>query len=172
MWLYVLPNARCEESRIRRGDPRARGTVDVRHGWLVVVVMAFHPQPKGEPGLITRHRRKVAAEAALKQAYADVDLRDGGRCWITGRYADPSSPDPRFRREHHHLKGRNVRPEWVTKPERIITVAREAHLLINAGYIVVEGTDARKPIFFHWREGLKADQKPFVIRGRRRPQEE
>jgi hypothetical protein len=35
----------------------------------------------------------------------------------------------------------------------------------TAGVIQVEGCDARKPIFFHWRAGTKV--KPFVIQGRR-----
>jgi len=71
------------------------------------------------------------------------------------------------RREHHHLKGRNVRPEWVTRPERIILVCKEAHELITAGFIEVEGTDARKVVRFHWAPWVKADQKVLVIRQHR-----
>lgn len=128
------------------------------------------PCPKPEPGVVTRHKKRVEADAALRDAYAEVDARDGGYCWITGRYTQPGAVDPRVRREHNHLKGRNVRPEWVTKPERIITVTAEAHRLIHAGWIVVEGTDARKPIFFHWAAHVKPSQKPFHLKGKsRRP---
>lgn len=123
--------------------------------------------PKPEPRVVERHRRRVTAKADLEQAYADVDLRDGGFCWVTGRWTSSGILDPRARREHHHLKGRNVKPEWVTRPERIITVCAEAHALITAEFIVVEGVDARKPIYFHWREGVRADQKPFRLTSKR-----
>jgi len=123
--------------------------------------------PKGTPRAVTKHRKRVEADAELQQAYADVDVRDAGYCWITGRYTVPGAVDPRQRREHHHLKGRNVKPEWVTKPERIITVCAEAHSLITQGWIVVEGTDARKPIFFHYAAHVKPSMRPFVIRSRR-----
>lgn len=134
--------------------------------------MAFHPQPKSAPSAITRHRKRVDETQALKDAYSDVDRRDAGVCWVTGRhtakYGTERAVDPRIRREHHHLKGRNVKPEWVYDPHRIITVCREAHALITAGWIVVEGTDARKPIFFHYADFVKAHQKPFRIREKSR----
>ena|SRR5687767_4238775 len=118
-----------------------------------------------EPQAISRRKRRASEAAALQEAYADVDRRDGGYCWVTGRYTQPGAIDVRVRREHHHLKGRNVKPEWVTKPERIITVSAEAHQLITLGWIAVEGTDARKPLFFHWTEMAKS--KPFVIKANR-----
>lgn len=124
------------------------------------------PYGKKAPSVVQRYRKRVDETAALKQAYADVDIRDGGICWVTGRYTQPGAVDPRNRREHHHLKGRNVMPSWVTKPERIITVSREAHALITAGWIVVEGTDARRPIFFHYANFVKPHQKPFVIKAK------
>lgn len=123
--------------------------------------------PKGSPGVITRRQRRLDAEQALKEAYAEVDQRDAGYCWITGRYTQPGAVDARVRCEHHHLKGRNVKPEWVTRPERIITVTAEEHQLIHAGWLIVEGSDARKPIFFHWREDIAPKQRPFEIKARR-----
>lgn len=119
------------------------------------------------PAVARRHQRRKQAAAALDAAYSDVDLRDGGYCWVTGRYTQSGAPDARVRRDHHHLKGRNVMPEWVTDPNRIITVCAEAHALITNGWILVEGTDARKAIRFHWRADIKASQKPFQIKGRR-----
>lgn len=119
------------------------------------------------PASVQRHQRRKAASQALQDAYSDVDVRDAGYCWVTGRYTQSGAPDARVRREHHHLKGRNVKPEWVTEPNRIVTVAAEAHQLITQGWILVEGVDARKAIRFHWREDLKAHQKPFHIKGRR-----
>lgn len=122
------------------------------------------------PSDVAKRQRRRDDAKALAEAYAEVDLRDGGRCWVTGAYT--GGVDPRTAREHHHLKGRNVRPEWVYKSERIITVTREAHRLITIGWIVVEGTDARKPIRFHWAEHVTPTMRPFQIRSRRTvPQE-
>lgn len=123
--------------------------------------------PKPTPRVVSKHRKRVDADKELREAYADVDQRDGCICWVTGRYTVAGGVDPRTRREHHHLKGRNVKPEWVTRPERIITVCAEAHALITAGWIVVEGCDARKAIFFHWRADVKPSQRPFTIAGKR-----
>ena len=127
------------------------------------------PRQKWEetPRAVTKHKRRKLASKALEDAYADVDARDAGYCWVTGRYTQSGAVDARVRREHHHLKGRRVRPEWVTKPARIITVCAEAHALITQGWIVVEGCDARKALFFHWRADVKPEQRPFVIKGRR-----
>lgn len=125
------------------------------------------PFSKGEPRSIRKARLRKEESDALAAAYADVDLRDGGICWVTGRWTKPGAVDARMRREHNHLKGRHVKPEWVTRPERIITVCAEAHQLIHAGWIVVEGCDARKPIFFHWAAWVKSREKPFQIQALR-----
>ncbi len=119
------------------------------------------------PRAIARSKRRAADAAALAEAYADVDRRDAGYCWVTGRYTQSGAVDARVRREHHHLKGRRVRPEWVTRPERIITVCAEVHQLIGLGWIIVEGADARKPIFFHWADFVKREQKTFAIKTKR-----
>lgn len=121
-----------------------------------------------EPGVVSRRKRRADAAAALREAYADVDLRDGGICRVTGRFTVPGAPDGRSRREHHHLKGRRVRPEWVTVPKRIVTVCAEAHKLITAGWIAVEGTDATRELRFHWTE-LAKGKRPFEIVSRRQP---
>lgn len=126
----------------------------------------FKP-PKGS-GRLDRHERRKTDQQALQDAYAEVDLRDASICAVTGRFTKAGAPDARVRREHHHLKGRNVRPEWVTVPKRIITVCAEAHDLITGGFIEVEGTDATKPLFFHWREDMMRGRvKPFRIVGKR-----
>lgn len=126
----------------------------------------FKP-PKGS-GRLERHERRSADTQALRDAYEEVDLRDASICWVTGRFTKPGAPDARQRREHHHLKGRNVRPDWVTVPKRIITVCAEAHQLIEGGFITVEGTDATKPLFFHWNESMMRGRlKPFRIVSKR-----
>lgn len=125
-------------------------------------------KPAKGSGRLARHARRVADKDALADAYAEVDLRDASVCWVTGRFTKAGDPDARRRREHHHLKGRNVRPDWVNVPKRIITVCAEAHQLIEGGFIQVEGTDATKPIFFHWNEAAMRNQKkPFAIIGKR-----
>lgn len=153
-----------------RAIPQRLSVCWVRQVHAVAVVMGLQ-FPKPLPRAVTKHRKRIKADAALQEAYADVDARDAGICWVTGRWTAPygseRAVDPRVRREHHHLKGRNVKPEWVTDPRRIITVCAEAHGLITQGWIVVEGCDARKPIFFHWRSDVKANLRPFVIKGRR-----
>jgi hypothetical protein len=116
------------------------------------------------PASIERKVRKAEAAKDLADAYAEVDRRDGSICWVTGAFTGGVGD---LAREHHHLKGRNVKPEWVTKPERIITVTRLAHRLITLGWIVVEGTDARKPIRFHWAAFVKPEQRVIRIKSRR-----
>lgn len=131
--------------------------------------MAFATNFKPAKGSrrLERLARKAADDKALREAYAEVDRRDGSICWVTGRHVG-SSPDPKKRREHHHLKGRRVRPDWVTDPRRIITVCAEAHELLTGHFIEVEGDDASRPIFFHWSEKLMRGQvKPFAIVSKR-----
>ena len=123
--------------------------------------------PKGEPLGVTKHRKRVDADAALRECYADVDARDASICWVTGRYTSSGAVDPRVRREHHHLVKRSRDRGLIDKPHNVITVTAEAHKLIEAGWIVVEGKDARKAIFFHWRADVQAHQKPFRIQAKR-----
>jgi len=127
----------------------------------------FFPQPKGAPKVIARYRKRVTEQSALKAAYADVDARDAGYCYVTGRYTVAGHVDPRMRREHHHLVKRSQDSTKVSDPNNIITVCAEAHRLIEAGWIVVEGTDARRPLFFHYAEFVEAKDKPFPITARR-----
>jgi len=131
-------------------------------------IQARNAKPAKGSGRLDRHEQRKTDEKALLDAYAEVDLRDASICWVTGRFTKPGAPDGRVRREHHHLKGRNVRTEWVTVPKRIITVCAEAHQLIEGGFIQVEGADATRPIFFHWNESMmRGRKKPFVIIGKR-----
>lgn len=118
------------------------------------------------PVKVARIKRKQDRAAELDKAYEAVNLRDQNWCWVTGAYLQPTAIDAAQRREHHHLKGRRVQPSWVTKPERIILVSALAHDLITKGWILVEGTDARKPIFFHWAPFVKPSMKVLVIKRR------
>lgn len=132
------------------------------------------PHFKGseEPRAIRKAKKRTADKERLDAAYADVDLRDAGICWVTGRYTVEGAIDSRSRREHHHLRGRNAAPELVYEPDNIITTCADAHHLITSGHLVVEGEDARKPIRFHWREDVPADSRIFHIKSRRWSQQE
>ena len=125
--------------------------------------------PKGQPRVLARHRKRVDAEAALRQAYADVDLRDGGFYWVTGRYTQSGAVDPRVRREHHHLVSRSRSRGRRADVHNIITCTAEAHALIEAGLIHVQGTDARKRLVFTWN-GVAPKDRPFHIKSKRRSQ--
>lgn len=125
-------------------------------------------KPAKGSGRLERHERRSSDLQALRDTYAEVDLRDASICAVTGRFTKAGAPDARARREHHHLKGRNVRPDWVTQAKRIITVCAEAHDLIEGEFIEVEGDDATKPMMFHWNEkAMRNRKKPFVIVGKR-----
>lgn len=127
------------------------------------------PKSASEPAAISRRKRRAADAKALQEAYDDVDRRDAGVCWATGRHTVKGAPDARQRRERHHLKGRRVRPDWICQPRRIITLAAEVHELVTLGWIDVEGCDALKPIFFHWNPAyVKPGKEPFELRPRHR----
>lgn len=123
-------------------------------------------KPAKGSGRLDRHERRQSDEDKLLKTYAEVDARDGSICWVTGRYTIAGEPDARVRRNHHHLAGRNVRPDWVYKAKRIITVCQEAHDLIEGGFIDVQGVDANKPIFFHWNAVMAKRKKPFAIKSK------
>lgn len=142
------------ESRFVEGSwpPRAVGTLFKSH------------QPDATTG---RKVKKSEKDAALAKAYAEVDTRDSGICWVTGVKTFATHADARFRREHNHLKGRRVKPEWREKPERIITCSALAHSLITLGKIQVSGDDARKPISFAWAPGVKPREQVIRIQASR-----
>ena len=117
--------------------------------------------------VIRRHQKRRDKEQALIEAYAKVDIRDAGYDRVTGRYTQPGHVDPRFRREHHHMSGRNVAPEDRANPKRIFTTFADAHKLLHAGLLLVEGDDADGRLIFHWSEQLDPKDRPFQIRSKR-----
>lgn len=132
--------------------------------------MAFSPnwKPAKGSGRLDRRARRADEDSRLQKAYDEVDGRHGPICAVTGMFFRFDSPDPRFIRHHHHLKGRRVRPDWKYDPKRIIPVTAEAHDLIEGGFIVVEGEDATQPMFFHWNEDrMRGRVRPFRLLGKR-----
>jgi hypothetical protein len=104
------------------------------------------------PVKVQRHDRKKAREEALDAAYRIVDKRDGNRCRVTGVSLVAGAPNPKVRREHHHLVPRSRSRALREKPSNILLVSAFAHDLIERGWLVNEGHDANKPIFWHWSE--------------------
>jgi hypothetical protein len=133
--------------------------------------MAFQgPNFKPAKGsrLLDKKARKAAEEQELAEAYEVVNVRDGNQCRVTGRFVQAGAVDARLRREHHHLQPRSLARGLVAEPRNIILVCAEAHQLITGGFIEVEGRDATKPLFFHWREDMMRGRvKPFRIVGKR-----
>lgn len=121
--------------------------------------------PKVRPAALERHDKQTEHEKKLAAAYAKVDERDESICWVTGVKLAPTAQDDRARREHHHLKGRNVKPEWVYRPERIITVSRAVHSYLQSHALEAIGTDARRPIYFAWNPRMvDLKRPPFRLR--------
>jgi hypothetical protein len=109
-----------------------------------------------------------SAKKRLEAAYAIVDARDQGKCRVTGRLTVKGSRDQNVRREHHHLFGRNVRPEFVYDAARIILVSSRVHKYLQAHEIEVEGDDASKVLLFRWAARWDGKPKPFRILTRNR----
>jgi hypothetical protein len=122
------------------------------------------PFPKGQPSVIAKQRRSVKRDRLIAQAYDAVNRRDGGRCRVTGVTLSGFSMDDKRRREHHHLRGRNVKPEWATQAKRIVLVSAYVHRLITANALVAHQRNADKPIQWSWNRNLvKKGKEPFRL---------
>lgn len=122
---------------------------------------------KGSPRVLVKRAKDTAHDRKLAKAYKAVNLREDNRCQVTGVNLTPGALDEKRRREHHHLKGRNVRPEWVYRSERIILVSKFIHDLLTANAIIPDGCDARKPIKFSWNRNIvRAGHEPIRIPAR------
>jgi hypothetical protein len=121
--------------------------------------------PKGQPGVLTKHARLIQQERQLLKAYAEVNERDGNRCRVTGVRLYAVSSNDKTRREHHHLQGRCVRPEWLTRPRRIVLVSAFVHRLLTAYAIIPNQLDANKPIQWHWNyRVVRPGEEPLRLR--------
>lgn len=125
-------------------------------------------KPAKGSGRLARNERRAAEEQALADAYEQVNQRDGNVCRVTGRFVSPGAVMAEVRREHHHLVPRSLAPERIADPTNIILCCKEAHDYITGGFIEVEGKDATKAVFFHWREDMMRGRvRPFRIIGKR-----
>jgi len=120
--------------------------------------------PKGLPGIISRRVKAVEQERLLAAAYAAVNLRDQNRCAVTGVPLSPYAMQEKSRREHHHLVGRRIKPEWRTDPRRIILVSAYVHKLITANALITDQCDAIEPIIWRWNDKIvKTGEEPFRL---------
>lgn len=116
------------------------------------------------PRVLDKHRIDRAADAKLLAAYRKVNAREDNKCQVTGVTLTPNSRNPKTLREHHHIKGRNLKPEWVTDPKRIILVSRHIHEFLTGNVLLVIGTDARTCRFSWNRNLVKPSKEPFRLR--------
>jgi hypothetical protein len=122
-----------------------------------------HFKSADTPVKVQRHDKKKAREEALDAAYRIVDKRDGNRCRVTGVSLVAGAPDPKIRREHHHLAKRSRERGKRSDPSNICLVSAFAHDLITRGWLVCEGTDADGPLFWHYDRNI-ATSRPLKIK--------
>lgn len=128
--------------------------------------------PKPIKGMHVYSRRKTNQQR-LDEAYAVVNMRDGNESRVSGCYLLAESADNRQRREHHHLRGRNVRPDWKYDPKRIVLCSAFEHGLLESGAIEYEGDDADSRVVFFWnRSKIPVGTEPLRIKSKRWSQNE
>jgi hypothetical protein len=93
---------------------------------------------KGEPRIVSKKKAKRDEDAHQRKVYAAVDKRDGLRCRLTGRRANPHSIEALGRLHHHHILQRG-RDCGVTETWNIVSVDPIVHALIGLNKITVEG---------------------------------
>lgn len=131
------------------------------------------PYLKPMPRAIEKHARKVASDAALTDAYKLVDARDKRTCRATGRTLQPGAVMPQMRLERHHLAKRSTHKGLVADSQNIVTLAADAHQLVEAGALLIEGDNADERLVFHWnREIVKPNKEPFKLLSKRKSQRE
>jgi hypothetical protein len=122
------------------------------------------------PRVLAAHSKKVAAEQALREAYAAVDARDKKRCRATGRPLTPGTVLPAMRLERHHLAKRSTNKDRIADSKNIVTLAADVHQLVEAGLIEIEGTDADARLVFRWAKHVKPEQQMVKLLSKRRSQ--
>jgi hypothetical protein len=125
---------------------------------------AFFKHTTVTPRVIAKARKASEHDKKLAKAYAVVDEREDNRCQVSGADLSPAAKDPRRLREHHHIKGRNVKPEWVYDPKRILLVSKFIHDLFTGKALILDTTDATKPLKLRWnRHIVKPGKEPIRL---------
>lgn len=84
-----------------------------------------------------KERRDKEQQAEIDSCYQSVDLRDKSVCRVTGEFLTPGHPDPKKRREHHHLIRRSRGGLHETK--NVLTISAYIHQLDHAGKVRLSG---------------------------------
>jgi hypothetical protein len=116
------------------------------------------PKFRGLPLVLERQAKKQIREDEEEAFRKEVWRLHANLDRATGQYLKKQAIDPEQRGEVAHLKGRRVRPEWKTDPQRAILLSAFHHALSHrvglTGRKLLEfiGTDSRKPITFIRRD--------------------
>lgn len=120
--------------------------------------------PKVRPRVLVKAAKESEHDRKLRLAYEKVNGREDNTCQVSGAQLFGTSRSDKARRQHHHLKGRNVKPEWIYDPRRILLCSEFIHKLLQSKAILVDGTDATKPLTFTWnRRMLKPGKEPIRL---------
>lgn len=118
------------------------------------------------PAVLAKSRKNSEHDRKLAKAYAEVNERENNRCQVTGVELMPRTENPRRLREHHHLKGRRVKPEWKYDSKRIVLVSKAIHDLLTAKVLLCDSTDATQPLKLRWNPHIvKPGKAPMRIEG-------
>lgn len=133
--------------------------------------LAFGALAKPVPSALLKAEKRKAADKALRDAYREVDARDGKKCRATGRPLMPGAVDPRMRLEHHHIAKRSLAKGQIDDPKNIVTVAADVHQLLERHALEIEGRDANKRLVFQWNRAMvPAGKEPFLLLSKRKSQ--
>jgi hypothetical protein len=125
---------------------------------------------KGRPRVLAALLKDRGHKIRLDAAYALVDHREDGRDRVTGKPTVKGGKSHEVLRDHHHLYGRNARPEFKFDHTKIISVSRRTHKYLQQHLIEVEGDNADGVLFFRWdRSRLPGGKIPFRILARSAP---
>lgn len=125
---------------------------------------------KGTPRKVLQAEKRKHLKAAIKDAYKDVDARDGLISWVSGKRLMRGVASDAVRLEHHHLDRRSQSKARQADPRNVISVsALEAdyldyHYLIPVDRNGDECHDTRQIADFHWnRHVVKVHCEPFGL---------
>jgi hypothetical protein len=127
---------------------------------------AFFKDRSVTPRVIEKARKSSEHDRKLAKAYAEVDAREDNVCQVSGVKLSPAARDTKRLREHHHIKGRNVKPEWVYESRRIVLCSKFVHDLFTGKALLLDSTDATQPLKLRWnRAFIKPGKEPIRLEG-------
>lgn len=126
---------------------------------------------KGTPRALSKGWKKAAKDAALQDAYDQVDARDKKRCQVTGVRLTAGHVEDAKALERDHLAPRSTDKARVTDPDNILTVSRKVHQLLQSSALHVLDTHGRETTrvsqiagFRFNRAMVPAGKEPFKLR--------